>query len=361
MSPRRNLAGAVVMAMIAAWTATTARSTAPALRLGTAGTSFTVDGTPRFLTFVSYFDAMDAVALDADLAALARSVDGVRIFANWWDLGDQRCRYRFSDRTLFEGRTDGTIGLRPDRLVRLKHVLSRARHHGLIVDLTFAADTVLGASQLAPGPNGLVCPPADFKNVVNWTGIASAIGETTRALAHPEYAHVFFDLQNEAGHNYNRATDQDLQLLADAVRAKDPNRLISVSSYNPDADRQAGLVARLRLSMLNFHDVPRGKGWGERTKQHVERFRAGLERAGLAVPIYAGEPDSGAYDGGTEEFRLAITGARAAGAGAWTYHTRTAYDLRTASLDERIDPLTRRVLGALKSWMSPPKADAGSP
>lgn len=361
MTTRRNLMCAVVVATIAAWAATTARSTTPALRLGTAGTSFTVDGTQRFLTFVSYFDAMDAVALDADLAALARSVDGVRIFANWWALSDQRCRYRFSDRTLFERRADGSIGVRPDRLVRLKHVLARARHHGLIVDLTFAADTVLGASKLAPGPNGLVCPPPDFRNVVNWTGIASAIGQTAHALAQPEYAHVFFDLQNEAGHNYNRATDDDLQRLADAVRAKDPTRLISVSMFDPDADRQAGLVARLRLSMLNFHDVPRGKGWGARTRQHVERFRAGLERAGLSVPIYAGEPDSEAYDGGTEEFRRAVTGARAAGAAAWTYHTRTAYDLGTVSLDERIDPLTRRVLGALRTWASPPKSEAGSP
>ena len=90
------------------------------LRLATDGERFTVDGTPRFLTLVSYFDAMDAVALDDDLARLARSVDGVRIFANWWDLGDGSCRYRFSDRTLFERRADGSIGVRPGRLPRCR-------------------------------------------------------------------------------------------------------------------------------------------------------------------------------------------------------------------------------------------------
>ncbi len=322
----------------------------PELRLGTAGERFTIDGTPRFLTLVSYFDAMDATALDADLAALAGSVDGVRIFANWWDLGDARCRYRFSDRTLFERRADGAIGVRPGRLARLTHVLDRARHHGLVVDLTFAADPVAGASALVAAADGGVCPPADFRNVVNWAGIATALGETTRALARPGYGHVFFDLQNEAGHHYNRAAEEDLRRLVDAVRAEDRTRLISVSMFNPDADHQAGLVARLGLSMLNFHDVPRGKGWGGRTARHVDRFRAALTRAGLTVPIYAGEPDPGAYGGDVEEFRRGLTGARSAGAAAWTFHTRVAYDLRMTRLDQHLDPLTRRVLAALRGW-----------
>jgi hypothetical protein len=332
-----------------AWTAA-----APELRLGTAGPRFTIDGSPRFLTLVSYFDAMDAVALDQDLATLARSVDGVRIFANWWDLADPRCRYRFSDRTLFERRADGVIAVRRERLERLKHVLARARDHGLVVDLTFAADPVAGASKLTANPDGGVCPPGEFTNVVDWTGIAAALHETARALATPENAHVFFDLQNEAGHNYNRASEEDLRRLVVAVRSVDRARLISVSMFNPDADRQAGLVKRLGLSMLNFHDVPRGKGWGGRTAKHVSRFRAALDRAGLNVPIYVGEPDPGAYDGELREFERGLTGARTAGAGAWTFHTRVAYDLETASLDQRLDPLTRRVLVALRGWQAPP-------
>ena len=267
-----------------------------------------------------------------------------------WDLGDGGCRYRFSDRTLFERRADGSIGVRPDRLARLEHVLARARYHGLIVDLTLAADPVAGSSKLVARPDGGVCPPADFVNAVHWPGIAAATGETARALAGAAYAHVFFDLQNEAGHNYNRATEDDLRLLVDAVRAADRARLISVSMFNPDADRQAALVKRLGLSMINFHDVPRGKGWGARTAGHVRRFRAALDRVGLKVPIYAGEPDPGAYGGELLEFKSALIGARTSGAAAWTFHTRVAYDLRAAPLDTRLDPLTRRVLGALRQW-----------
>ena len=61
------------------------RSAPPALRLGTSGGAFTVDGAPRFLTFASYFDALDAGSLDADLDYLAARVNGIRIFADWWD------------------------------------------------------------------------------------------------------------------------------------------------------------------------------------------------------------------------------------------------------------------------------------
>lgn len=158
---------------------------------------------------------------------------------------------------------------------------------------------------------------------------------------------MFFDLQNEAGHDYNRARPEDLRLLVDAVRTADPSRLISVSMFNPDANRQATIVGDLGLSMLNFHDVPRGRGWGKRTAGHVRRFRAALSRAGLDVPIYAGEPDRQAYGRGVEEFKEALAGARAAGAAAWTFHTQAAYDLRGSSLQERMDPLTREVLETL--------------
>jgi hypothetical protein len=180
--------------------------------------------------------------------------------------------------------------------------------------------------------------------------MAPALRETARALAGSAHAHVFFDLQNEAGHDYNRARPEDLRLLVDAVRGADPSRLISVSMFNPDGDRQAAIVKDLGLSMLNFHDVPRGRGWGARTARHVRRFRAALERAGLDVPIYAGEPDRQAYGRGVEEFREAVSGARRAGAAAWTFHTPDAYDLADAPFDRRMSPLTREVLGALRSW-----------
>ena len=347
----RLLIASTTLALAASLCAGTPGAQPLELRLGTKGAAFTVNGEPRFLVLVSYFDAMDATALDADLSMLAKSVDGIRMFANWWDMAaGEGCRNAFSPGTLFGPGAGGRLVVRPERLARLKQVLARARVHGLIVDLTFAADPVAGASKLASNDAGRVCPPAGFRNEVNWAAVAAAVGETAAALSSPEFDHVFFDVQNEAGHDFNRAGREDLRRLVDAVRKASPRRLVSVSMFDPDADRQAAMVKDLGLSMLNFHDA-RGDGWGARTAGHVTRFREAVARAGLDVPVYAGEPDAGAYGHDVAEFKAAVTGARSAGAGAWTFHTRVAYDLKSASLDQRLDPLTRRVLGALRGWL----------
>ena len=322
------------------------------LTLGTAGERFTLNGAPRFLVLTSYFDALDAAALDEDLVLLAKSVDGVRVFANWWDVrGDGDCRNAFASTGLIEMTGEGKARVRPQALDRLRHVLQRAREHGLVVDLTFAADTVRGASRLAADDMGRVCPPAGFENTVDWVAMAQALGEVAAALAADEFDHVFFDLQNEAGHDWNRATDDDLARLVQAVRSRAPKRLISISSYDPDADRQAARVRALKLSMLNFHDVPRGKGWGERTEANVKKFREALQRAGMTVPVYASEPDPDDHGQGTREFEAAVRGAKDAGAGAWTFHHRDAYRLDEHPLARGLAPVNRQVLAALPRWL----------
>ena len=111
--------------------------------LGVDGPRFTVDGTPRFLLVVSYFDALRAsdATLEADFAWLRRhGIDGVRIFPNWWRCAAVRqCGGHAGDDTLMAA-PDGA--LRPAVLARLKAVLAAAGRHGLIVDLSFARETV---------------------------------------------------------------------------------------------------------------------------------------------------------------------------------------------------------------------------
>ena len=328
------------------------RSAPPALRLGTSGGAFTVDGARRFLTFASYFDALDATSLDADLDYLAARVDGIRIFADWWDFDPaSNCRLRFSPRTVIGVGADGIAVVRADRLARLKDVLGAARVRGLLVDLTFAAEPVEGLSALRADATGHVCPPADFVNRVRWSDYARAVSDVAGTLRSPAYLHVMFDLQNEAGHRLNGATDEDMAVLVTAVRAADPDRLLSVSRFEPDADKQAALVAALRLSYLNFHDWPRGPGWGARTAAQVGKFLEALARAHVSVPVYAGEPDPEAHGRGIDEFRDSVLGARQAGAGAWTLHTRAAHDLAGRGLIDALDLDTRRALDALPGLM----------
>jgi len=96
---------------------------AQAQKLSIQGDRFAVDGTPKFLTFITYFGAMGAPNTINDLH-LIRSLgfDGIRIWPNL-DTGPQ----------LING--DGT--LRQDELRRLLFILDQARLERLIVDVTF--------------------------------------------------------------------------------------------------------------------------------------------------------------------------------------------------------------------------------
>lgn len=315
-----------------------------AMRLGVSGAHFTLGGQPRFLILISDFDALDTPAIDRDFEYLKTRVDGVRIFATWWDFGEGRCPLRFSPSTVIGVDANGKGIVRPDRLARLQTVLDSARAHGLVVDLSFAADTVEGMSTLKAGADGGVCKPSGSAARVNWTEYGSAIASVARALKAPKYSHTFFDLQNEWGHPVNGAKEADLAGVVKTVRAADPHRILTISSFEPDAGKHAGSVQRLGLSALNFHDFPRGRGWGSRTAAQVTGFRRALDARGVTVPIYDGEPDSSGYGKGLEEFETSLAGARRSGAAAWTFHTRAGHQLEKQGLVDTLDPEARRFL-----------------
>src|ERR1700752_2379361 len=99
---------------------------AGAQTLSIQGDRFAVDGTPRFLTFISYFGAMGAGNVTADLQLIrAKGFDGIRI----WPL-------LFTGPQMFG--SDGR--LRPDALTRLLFILDRARDERLIVDVSFTGE-----------------------------------------------------------------------------------------------------------------------------------------------------------------------------------------------------------------------------
>jgi hypothetical protein len=314
------------------------------MRLGVSGTHFTVDGKPRFLILVSDFDALDTPAVDRDFEYLKTRVDGVRIFATWWNFGSGPCPLRFSPASVIGVDANGKGVVRPDRLVRLQSVLDSARAHGLVVDVSFAADTVEGMSTLKAGPDGGVCKPSGSAARVNWTEYGNAIASVARSLRSPRYGHAFFDLQNEWGHPVNGAKEADLLGVVRTVRAADPQRILTISSFEPDAAKHAGAVERLGLSALNFHDFPRGRGWGSRTATQVANFRRALGARGVTVPIYDGEPDPSGYGKGLEEFETSLAGARRSGAAAWTFHTRAGHHLEKRGLVDALDPDARRFL-----------------
>src|SRR6266496_2306830 len=111
-----SLRALLVLAILASIATTTgggnASAAPPALRLGAAGASFTLDGKPHFLILVSDFDALDTPDVDRDFTYLSSRVDGVRIFPNWWDFGSGHCPLRFSPRTVI-GVREGAVIARP--------------------------------------------------------------------------------------------------------------------------------------------------------------------------------------------------------------------------------------------------------
>jgi hypothetical protein len=332
------------MTVLAASAPPLAAPAPPALAI--AGPSFAVDGRPRFLLLVSYFDALRAsdASLDADFAFLRRhGLDGVRIFPNWWRCAAERqCGGHPGADTLFEA---GSGRVRPDRLARLRQVLDAAGRHGLMVDLSFARETVRET-----GTAPLQSPAA----------YGAALAAALRALA-DGYPHVMVDLQNEIDQNHLFARDAAAdarQLAALAKRVAPPGRIVFASTNEADAElvtycgTSGPCPAGARpLDVLAVHDA-RAANWHDRTPTVVRALRALGARRG-EKPVYLQEPfawqDERAPDR-LERYLDAAARAKRAGAAAWTFHTRSAFILRDGrSLTGQLDPDQRAFLERVRA------------
>jgi hypothetical protein len=293
MKPRfiRALArGFVVLASLCL-----AAANVQAQKLSIQGDRFAVDGTPKFLTFISYFGAMGAPHVIQDLHFL-RSVgfDGVRIWPNL-DTGPQ----------LMNG--DGS--LRPDQLALLKTILDQAHTEGLVVDVTFTYEHIAGMT------------PSTAK-----VGIANA----TRELR--SYDNLLFDIQNERNVEDRRyMSPDDVRSIYLAIKSVDPNRIaFADNSLGEDWGPQyaADFTARLGLDATGFHES-RDIGWY--TLPAYQRIVGILKTNGK--PAYLQEPNSTRdnwyrQNDRADYFIQAIANAKLAGAAAWCFHTLLGADFR---------------------------------
>jgi len=264
------------------------------------GDRFAVDGRPRFLTFISYFGAMGAGNLTADLRLIrSKGFDGIRI----WPL-------LFTGPQLMNG--DGT--LRPDALTRLFFVLDRARDEHVIVDVSFTGEHIPGLDAL------------HFRD-----------GVVATAVALRGYDNILFDIENESdiyGPSGRPLTTSEIAGIFAGIKAVHPARIVtaSVSSQHTD-EHTANLAATLGLDVTTFHD-PREFNWFD--PERVDPMLRILKTAGK--PVYLQEPmptrdrrfpyypqhDLAEY------FLKAAASAKLAGAAAWTFHTVVGDDLRGA-------------------------------
>ncbi|MBX7255279.1 MAG: hypothetical protein K1Y02_02865 [Candidatus Hydrogenedentes bacterium] len=323
--------------LLTVWTSLAA-SAAPALRVE--GDHFTVDGHPRFLVLVSYFDAMRAsdATLDTDFEYFRSvGVDGIRVFPNWWNCADMT---HFPDDTLM----DATGAIRPDRLARLKPVLDKASSMGFIVDLSFAFETVGGLSALTESQLGHSQAELPV-NQVHADAYERGLTETARALR--AYRNVFFDIQNEFNGRITHLSDDEVKRFLAAIKAVDPGRIVTASLANEIGPEDVvARSVRLGLDIVAWHES-RNPWQYDAMDQLVQRAK----QAGR-IPIYLGEPASMEQDLGAEEFLTAITKAKSAGAAAWTFHTESGFDLRRAGLTAQLTENEKRFLDTFKAKLN---------
>jgi hypothetical protein len=331
---RRLVAGLVARLLAGLLLAFVAAAGMPARTAGTfawgvQGDRFTVDGEVRFLTLVSYFDALDASdrVWQEDFAYFrAHGVDGIRVFPNWWDCADLNACKTPSPRTLM----DIHGALRPPQLERLRQLLDAAAAQRLIVDLSFAREPVRADERTLNG--------ADYE-----TGLL-AVTRTLKGQA----PHAIVDLQNEIEiHGLDRSQDiaADAARLRDAIRTVDPSRLVIASTGSRDLLRQL----EPHVDAVAYHD-PRVRDWWSRTSAEVTSLKALSRR-----PIYFQEPIAyqlaGARPGRDDvvatHFIQARESARVAGAAAWLFHTRKGFRLDDRSFVSQQEPGDREFFAAL--------------
>lgn len=297
--------------------------------LAVQGDHFTVNGQPRFLTFTSYFDGLDAASSASDLQYLrAQGFDGVRIFPNWWTVAGQT----FAGDTLI--RPDGSLD--PSTVQRFHGFLTAAEQAGLVVDMSFSVESVSAAASGSP--------------TLTMAGLVLGLQGAAREFA--GYRGVLFDLQNESDLNRplqhpsvpNRQglTEAELAQLRQAVKAVDPGRVVT-ASVGGSASAAVGRAQRTAQDVVAWHD-PRVASFAQDTTVGVQVLR------GFGGPVYLQEPPKASdVNLGADAFRLAASNAKRAGAAAWCYHHRESHTLNGTLLQSTFAPVSRDFVATFRS------------
>jgi hypothetical protein len=298
------------------------------LALGVSGGSFTVDGKAQFLVFVSYFDGLDVsdASLAADFAWLkSKKVDGVRVFPNWWNRSATANRYSESPLIKEDGALDA------GRLAKLRRLLTIARTHGLVVDLSISAENVRKCSGAACATKTPFVPEGTLTKDELRKGLEALAADLLRH----GFAHVLIDIQNEADYNTlfvdssSRATMKkaDIKTIADAIHTVNPKQLVTASiSGGTSVTDAAATTTTAGLDITAWHET-RDAEWWKSTAARVTALR------GAGKPVYLQEPMPSNEAGWTVDGAAAsLKAAIASGAAAWTFHTRASFTLNSTSL-----------------------------
>lgn len=305
-------------------------STVNAQTLRIQGDHFTVDAAPKFLLFVSYFDAMrreasgDTNPLAEDFAFFSatvngvQKVDGIRIFVSWWDCtvsggcgawanGSGATDSLFDFNGAIRDSTNWSGGGH-DPWTRFVNVLTAAKAYHLLVDVTFTRDTMRNTSGNIP-------------SVANYqTGIVNVV-DRLRTNHSDLYAVVFFDVQNEWSAQGFSGTD--MHDYVNALHSIDSSA-VATSSQSGSASTAGADAAAYGFDIVEFHSSRDSSNWYTATTVSNEKSSI---RAFTTIPIVYGEPKPWDDDPSISHFSDAAKFAKQYGVAVWTFHTRCAHSM----------------------------------
>jgi hypothetical protein len=320
------------------------------------GNRLTVDGQPRYLVFVSYFDALDvdggqAIA-DFDYLR-ARGVDGIRILPNWLTVHPET----FAGDTLI--RADGQIN--EATFGSLLWYLDRARERGLLVDLSLTGDTISSIPDSAAIP---------ANNDISFDAYVNGVRRVAERLT--GYRNLLFDIQNECNLNgpAHRTPLSDGQIIQikNAVKSVDPARIVT-ASFSQDTDHisSAHRANNSQQDVLSWHEN-REPNWWTATRTRLQQMRNVTNK-----PIFLQEPERyrnfGPEDNGANNsswftaggLREAVREAKKGCAAAWTFHTSAGHYMNGSSWRGRLRGPEFEFLDTFKSVLDVTEWCEGQP
>ncbi|MBI2674403.1 MAG: hypothetical protein HYX22_01560 [Candidatus Yanofskybacteria bacterium] len=292
--------------------------------LGISGDTFTIGGVSKFLVLASYFDALDASNLGGDLDYLkSKGIDGIRIFPNWWDFDPDSQTFNPGN-TLMD--VNGNIS--SSRMSDLLSVLSAAKSRNMIVDVTFARETV-------PGP----CDGDRIPNVMCMSEFMEGTESAVRQINSAGYGNVFFDIQNEF-EQFN-FSNSDLIAIKNRIKSVNSNFIVSASEVGGGS----GIAVSTGMDIVNTHE-PRDN-WPSSVSSVVSSATS------TRKPIYLGE-SARVGDGAdsTQEFITAVSDTKRAGGAAWTFHSRANFNLDNSSLQNNYNQIEKDFLDQFLSSLN---------
>lgn len=324
---KRLLAGLGVLLLVVPVTPTL--QTANSVVLGVDGGSFTVNGNAKFLVFLSYFDGLDVsdANLAVDFAWLkSKKVDGVRVFPNWWNKFGSTTYY--AENPLIK--EDGTLDA--SRLARLRRLLAVANTHGLVVDISLSGENVRRCAGAGCATSSPFVPAGTLTKDELRAGLEALAADLRRTGV----TNALVDIQNEADYNSlfvppsSRATltGADIKAIAHAIHTIKQDQVVIASfSGGSSAADTAAAAASAGLDAATWHETRKSSWWTTTSESTV------VMRGKTTKPIYLQEPKPSDEPGWTlDGAGRNLRAASAAGAAAWTFHTRSSFALNGSSL-----------------------------